>query len=544
MSKKISVIVPIYNAEKYLRQTLNSVRFQTHENLEIICVLDSPTDNSAAIVEDIAKEDARIKPVWHPKNSGLPASRNTGVENATGEYIHFIDADDLVNPEFYNALLNAVTDTDADVAACSVLYEKKPKQSFWFTKNETLTGQRKINKTAVTIMGWAWRYLIRKKFWNDYNLSFPNLVPMEDSPVMVPMVYYANKIAFCPDAVYFYKNRDGSLINLEENSTGEKERWRVENRQKAENIFHDFMRRHNIKRPNKFVRTQYRYASRVICNNAQVTYGETDANISVIVPVHNAGNYIGQTLDSIRFQSYKNLEIICVLDSPSDNSAAIVEQTAKEDRRISMIRHSKKLGLGAARNTGVMSASGDYIHFVDSDDIISPDFYDYMISAATKANADIAMCSVFYEKKPWRSVWFQKSEILSGADKIKKTEAANLGGAWRYLLRRNFWNNGKYSFPDVVALEDTQVMIRALYHANKVALCPSAVYFYKRRKKPIRNNGYDTDTQKQYEKNRKNSCKFFQEFKRTNKIKYPSRLSYYLRYLINRLEWSFKTNFI
>src|SRR5690606_8550662 len=111
MDRKISVIIPVYNVEKYLLPALNSVRFQTYQNLEIICVLDGPTDNSEEIVEGVAKEDKRIKLVRCPVNCGLPSARNSGVEQATGDYIHFMDSDDLINHDFYEALLNAANRT-------------------------------------------------------------------------------------------------------------------------------------------------------------------------------------------------------------------------------------------------------------------------------------------------------------------------------------------------------------------------------------------------------------------------------------------------
>jgi glycosyltransferase involved in cell wall biosynthesis len=251
MNKKISIIIPIYNAEKYLKQTLDSVRFQTYKDLEIVCVLDYPTDNSAEIVENIAKEDNRIKPVYNPQNMGLPAARNIGVENATGEYIHFIDSDDLICPDFYEIMVNAVIKADADVAACSVFYEKKPWRSIRFRKSETLSGPSKINKTEVAIMGWSWRYLIRKDFWVSRNFSFPDLVPMEDMPVMIPMIYYADKVVLCPDAVYFYKHRESSILN--NNYDPGREKLHSKNRKKARKTFRDFMRVNKIKRPSRLL---------------------------------------------------------------------------------------------------------------------------------------------------------------------------------------------------------------------------------------------------------------------------------------------------
>jgi glycosyltransferase involved in cell wall biosynthesis len=252
MDKKISVIIPIYNAEKYLKQTLNSVRFQTYYNLEIICVLDCPTDNSSVIVDETAKEDNRIKPIRHHKNSGPATARNTGVENASGEYIHFMDADDLICPDFYETLIYAAIQNDADTAACSVFFEKKPSNSIWFKKNEVLsTVADKMNKSIVTIQGWVWRYLIRRSFWNNRNLSFPNLGIMEDKPVTIPMIYYANKLVLCPNAVYFYKYRSDSIVN--KNYDISREKQLRDNIREARKLAKEFMRANKIKKPNRLL---------------------------------------------------------------------------------------------------------------------------------------------------------------------------------------------------------------------------------------------------------------------------------------------------
>ena len=523
MDKKISVIIPIYNSEKYLRQTIDSVRCQTYGNLEIICVLDCPTDNSAAIVDDAAIEDRRIKIIRNLKNVKQAVSRNTGVENATGEYIHFMDADDLINPRFYEAMLDAVVNADANIAVCSAFHEKRPKQSILFSKYEILLGQNKIKRTDAVTQGWAWRYLIKKSFWNDRNLSFPDLAPVEDMPVILPMVFYANKIAACPDAMYFYKYRETSSLNEELNN--EREQLRNTNWQKADRISRDFRYTHKIKRNNKLHRSRYRRAGRTVCINDPVEYGKTDTKISVIIPIYNAEKYLKQTLDSIRFQTYKNLEIICVLDCPTDNSAAIVENAAKEDDRIKAVRHSQNMGLPAARNTGVKNAVGEYIHFIDSDDLISPDFYDVMISAAAKANADVAACSVFYEKKPAYSIWFKRSDVLSfTADKIEISEVALHGWAWRYLIKSDFWNRRNLSFPDLVPMEDKPAMIPMIHYANRVVLCPGAVYFYKNREVSILNKSCSSAQKKRRHDNRQKAREIIRDFVNAEGVKLPNRL--------------------
>ena len=104
----ISVIIPVYNVEKYLSQCLDSVINQTYKNLEIICVDDSSTDNSLEILKEYAQKDTRIKIIKNEKNLGLGLTRNEGVKVAKGEYIHFLDSDDWMNLNAYEKLFDTV----------------------------------------------------------------------------------------------------------------------------------------------------------------------------------------------------------------------------------------------------------------------------------------------------------------------------------------------------------------------------------------------------------------------------------------------------
>ena len=111
MDKKLSVIVPIYNTEKYLRECLESVKNQTYTNLEIICIDGSSTDNSLQVIEDFVQKDSRFKLV---KSKPLEISdiRNIGLDNATGDYITFVDSDDFIEPETYTQALKYIDSAD------------------------------------------------------------------------------------------------------------------------------------------------------------------------------------------------------------------------------------------------------------------------------------------------------------------------------------------------------------------------------------------------------------------------------------------------
>ena len=115
----ISVIVPIYNVEKYVNKCVGSIVNQTYTNLEIILVDDGSPDRCPEICDEWAKKDSRIK-VIHKKNGGLSDARNAGMKIASGDYIAFVDSDDWIAPEMYERLLMAIKNDNSDIAACAV----------------------------------------------------------------------------------------------------------------------------------------------------------------------------------------------------------------------------------------------------------------------------------------------------------------------------------------------------------------------------------------------------------------------------------------
>ena len=115
----ISVIVPVYNVEKYLENCVNTLVKQTYRNIEILLINDGSTDKSGWLCEELAQKDERIK-VFHKPNGGLSDARNYGVEKANGEYIGFVDSDDYVHELMYEKLLNAIITSNADMSECTV----------------------------------------------------------------------------------------------------------------------------------------------------------------------------------------------------------------------------------------------------------------------------------------------------------------------------------------------------------------------------------------------------------------------------------------
>lgn len=117
---EISIIIPVYNAEKYLNMTLNSVLRQTFVDFEVICINDGSTDASWKILQEFSKKDNRIK-IYTQENSGGSIARNNGLEKARGKYIAFLDNDDIYHPQYLEILYKNIKDTDADVSCCSYI---------------------------------------------------------------------------------------------------------------------------------------------------------------------------------------------------------------------------------------------------------------------------------------------------------------------------------------------------------------------------------------------------------------------------------------
>ena len=119
MSELISVIVPVYNVEKYLDKCIQSILGQTYSNIELLLIDDGSTDSSGAICDKYVTQDSRVR-VFHKSNEGVSAARNWGLDNAKGEWIAFVDADDWIDSDMYERMYNAAVQNQTDMVSCDL----------------------------------------------------------------------------------------------------------------------------------------------------------------------------------------------------------------------------------------------------------------------------------------------------------------------------------------------------------------------------------------------------------------------------------------
>ena len=217
MFAKISVIIPIYNVEKYLDRCLKSVCEQKYKNLEIILVDDGSTDSSYTIANKWAKIDNRIL-LFRKSNGGLSDARNYGIKKATGEYISFIDSDDFIESDMYSLLMDGILKDDSDLSICSYyLYNEKDGSVKYISDNDTCARKVLASKDALKLLckneieSHVWDKLYKKELFDD--VWFPVGKYFEDIYIMHKIFMKTTKISLTYVPKYYYVQRQNSICD-------------------------------------------------------------------------------------------------------------------------------------------------------------------------------------------------------------------------------------------------------------------------------------------------------------------------------------------
>lgn len=209
----ISIIVPIYKTEPYLRKCLDSIVQQTYRNLEIILVDDGSPDNCGAICDEYAPQDERIK-VIHKPNGGLSSARNAGIAVATGEYIGFVDSDDWIELDMFEYLISNALIHNSDITACSHLKCFPDHQEFCGWNNTLILEMESALVLLLedeTLHNYVWDKLWRSSLFDG--ISFPEGKTFEDIAVSYQLFLRADKVVLLPEAKYNYLQHSNSIVN-------------------------------------------------------------------------------------------------------------------------------------------------------------------------------------------------------------------------------------------------------------------------------------------------------------------------------------------
>ena len=237
MEPLISAIVPFYKVEKYLGRCVESLLAQTYENIEIILVDDGSPDTCPVMCDEYAKKHEKIR-VIHQENKGLSGARNTGIDNAKGEYLAFVDSDDLWSPHFLESLYKALKENDADIAQCrwEYMHGDELKEAYDAdAKTVCFTGREMLANLYIQTGAYyvvAWNKLYKKELFE--NIRYPEGRIHEDEATTYKLFDLAKKCVFVDNALYGYYVGSGGTSITRNGFNLKKLDWRTANKERVQ----------------------------------------------------------------------------------------------------------------------------------------------------------------------------------------------------------------------------------------------------------------------------------------------------------------------
>jgi len=315
----ISIIIPVFNGERYIQETIKSIRNQTFENYEIIIVDDGSTDHTALCVQQYLD----IRYIFQ-ENKGPASARNTGIKKAKGKYLAFMDADDIWTPDKLSKQLAFMEDNN-DVG-------------YTFTRHKLF-----LSENMEAMPSW-----IRKDYEEKEATAYIPSSLMIRKEIFLKVGYFDESFRLAEDSDWFMRARDlGIKMTVIEETL--------------------LLKRIHSDNLSKDIGETQKNLMRAVKNS--IARNRKKDKISVIIPVYNGEKYLGEALDSVLSQTLQAEEIIVVDDGSTDDTPSVcITYRDRVGGRLKYIRKTQG-GAASARNLGILEAQGEYLAFLDADDL-------------------------------------------------------------------------------------------------------------------------------------------------------------------------------
>ena len=501
---KVSVIVPVYQVEKYIGECLRSVLTQTLSDIEVICVDDGGQDASMETVRKAAGYDKRIRILENRGNQGLAASRNRGLSAAWGDYVYFLDSDDLIRPDALERLTERAEreDLDVQIFGSAFLFEtpelharfRSARGTFKRTYPEPLDG-RSLYIRWMEVWDWMCsqpRYFYRRSFLLRHGIRFMEGILHEDEAFAYDVLMHAERVRVTDEPLFIRRFREGSIM------TG---RVTLENvRGCVETLVH--IRTHIRstagcrKEDPAFAEAVCTYMKKLTADaRNKLKTAEKDGDIwtpevSVIIPVYNAGPYLAECLDSVLTQTLRDFEVICCDDGSDDGSGEVLRQYEETDPRVRLISHTVNSGPSWGRNEGIRAAKGRYLYMLDADDLILPETLKELSELLKKTGADVAgfenrqfTDAAAYQEAALKPLFSYAGAggVYSGPEAFARCVREDIlsPSVPTFFLRTSYVKSAGLRFMEGILHEDIGFILEMLCKADRVVLTEKA-YFLRR----------------------------------------------------------------
>lgn len=528
---KVSIIVPVCNVEKYLKECLDSIINQTLKEIEIICVNDGSSDNSESILEEYANKDKRVK-VIDKENAGYGHAMNLGMDMASGEFIGIVESDDYVDIHMYETLYKAAVENKVDYVKCDFnrfididtgrefTYMRSAEKNYY---NRVLDVKKEKRIFKFNVQTWTGLY--------NRNFIINNLIRHNETPgasFQDNGFYYktfcnAQRIMFIDKPYYFYRfdNPNSSIHNKGKVDAVIKEFDYILEYAKKCNLEEDYFQLYYWKKYRSYLYTLERIAEELkkdffdyfskdlkdMVETGKIKKEVFSANewdninwiiekpenyynirvkqqkVTVIVPVYNVEKYVEQCLDSIVSQTLKEIEVICINDGSTDKSLSKLLNYQKKDKRI-CVYNQLNIGVGATRNRGIDMAHGEFVIFMDPDDFYpTPDVLETLYKYAKKYNVKISggSFSDYINGEIKADYKGTLVDYLFKEDKVYNYKDYQFDyGFHRFIYNTQMLRDNKIYFPKLKRFQDPPFFVHAMLCAEQFYGMKKTVYCYRR----------------------------------------------------------------
>ena len=509
----VSIVVPVYNAEKYLEQCLNSIQNQTYKNFEVILVNDGSMDHSESICKSFVEGDSRFR-YFLKSNGGSSAARNFGLDHVRGDFITFIDADDWVDENHLEVLINNIKENNSDMAVSSIKkFDNVSNFEFRVYSNQEkyLLNYNKLNREEFLVIlpklihasnsyKIAVSKLFKKELVSDVRFD-ESIIYGEDLEFFFKLYLNINSISYVDEVTYIYRLHDesssskfGQLHMEQELAIYKKMYERIEELGLPTihyvNTLRNLLDYRKDYLDNRDLYNEYvEFLEKI---EKAVTYPKD--LISIIVPIYNVSPYLQLCLESIENQTYSHFEVLLINDGSRDNSKDICLEFVERDNRFKYIEQ-QNAGLSAARNTGILNATGEFITFIDGDDLIESNYLEELYHTALKNDSEIVVGSYkeFNEEDynyyihvfDYREEHYKDRELI---DNIAQLEIRGIEfeTSWGTLFHRRLFKN--VLFPVGKNIEDTRTNYKLYMESCKTSYIHKDLYVYRIRKGSLINS--------------------------------------------------------
>lgn len=506
---KISVIIPVYNDEEFVGEALDSVLNQTLKDVEIICVNDGSTDRSLDILNEYKDNFGDKIKVFSQENQGSGIARNNAMKEATGEYIAFLDSDDLyLDEDALERMYNSAIKNDADMVSANLMILLQSGELIT-SNNLPRFSEEKIIKPEEYGIPYSYiKNIFRRKFLTDNHFCFPDLLRGQDPVFFAEIQTSLKEIPVVPTELYGVRSSGNNFKKLDVYKKRfdyiKHFKWTIDILRGAN--FHDlvelykkqlffYLNSPELEGKTKEKKENQEIIESIFKDDVEILNECREffiPKVSLIIPVYNASEFLEESIGSALKQTLQNIELVCVNDGSKDNSLELLRQFANKDSRVKVIDQPNG-GCGAARNRALDNARGEYIYFFDPDDYMLPTALEELYNNAVANDSDFVIFKVarFRDGEPinYNSPGFAFERIFKDEDfnnftfsykDVKRHVLLSSFAPWTKFYKKSFLDKyPDFRFHTNVAYDDVPFHVQSMLRASRISYLPKFFYHYR-----------------------------------------------------------------